>query len=598
MKKKVLFIILAVVITTFMYLFLIPAFNGRLPLDSDKSFIEKVDLRKESDFQKDFPMDDEANLSAQSGYNWNALPGIKKNGTPDKKFNSSELSAEVTASRVKFDLKKNSKTNVHLVSKVAFAVKRNFRMQIENIYRSLFTGRTTKWAENSAILRNNLNIVEDVLRDKLCKIKLLEGGRVFRLEPEAYLEHSIPELRSLNAVDFKKFYVFDEFNDSCSHGKKVLDVIRQTLNTYKLDSAFSNVIIMPVNYFSNITQGNLLYEKYCDSYLANDNCQVINPEIVKEKSGSNEYVPSAYLNAIYTLAVDDEPDIISSSFVIEGQDAFMRNAFTQKNQMTNFFAAALNDPMDLDSLVKVVRSGFGRKNASSYLEPLFSYQSALGEEGVIIVGNLVKKETYRGMYSKTGKKVSVLGRGIHWGQKGFTSCIDSVEDVGTSFATPEVATKMFIAKAMWRKKGEIVSALEARNRMVLATNLEPGLVGKFASAGAIDMKKLIQYHKGYLVTNQDEVIVIDSLYGQASMSYEGESLEQKILSPVKVSAIRSLYLSAGKTYVLRNSENCCWEKYKEPTYINLVFRIKDETMPKVINKEEFYRDYKQFVILK
>lgn len=164
------------------------------------------------------------------------------------------------------------------------------------------------------------------------------------------------KLSSLTIEDFKKFYVFDEFvDDTCVHGEKVLDVIRQTLNNYGLDFAMQKIIKYPVNYYSNPDKGDSLHKLYFEKYSNDTKLKPVADsfDLVKFK-GQNGLTPTRYLKEIYKLACEDTIDIISSSYIGESEFPYMMQSFVDSDTTVNYFAAAGNDNLDIDIWSKIL----------------------------------------------------------------------------------------------------------------------------------------------------------------------------------------------------------------------------------------------------
>lgn len=462
------------------------------------------------------------------------------------------------------------------------------------IYELCLAGKFRDWESSQAYLANNKEwINENMLKGKLTAIvySSMPTNQIYQSDKSR--EKPIDKLSELRLKDFGKFYVLDKFDDSCAHGNKVLDVIKQVLSTYNLDSAFAKIITMPINYFKNVSKGDSLYRKFTVSHGYQDTV-VADSAMLIANLGQDVNTPSNYLSVLYSLANDSLPDIISSSFYGMSEVPYLVGSFSDENISTNYFAAALNEDRDLDQFVNSVRVS-GLK--SSFAEPLYSYSNNYPRFGVIVVGNQMNKGVYRGMFSRSGRNVTVLGRGHLWGKKDCTKCIDSLQDVGTSFATPDVATKMFIAKAYWRMKGLDLNAIESRNRMVLASNLEPEFIGKFASAGSVDLRKMLEVSKGYLVGIDGEISTIDEVYGKPLLTYESGGRNFTYLSSEGIDKIRGVYRSGNETFFLKNIENCYWTKETDPSEINLTVKLRGLSEPVTITRKDLDSKYKQIVLL-
>ena len=461
--------------------------------------------------------------------------------------------------------------------------------------------QTSYWNTKKILLKNiPFETYRAYFKHRFTKIKPLKEQFFGSKNQFNEDEDLTADLSILSLSDFGEFYLFDIVKDTCCHADKVFDVVKQTLSKYELQFALDKVTVIPVNYFSNVKVCDSLYllkANELQKHIPNPRFPVIDSADFELEKGSDDLAPTEYLRLVYQLAADREPDIISSSYIGLCDDKYFQVAFSESNIKTNYFSAADNDSGNIDKSVFKRRRG----DEFSTIEPIATYLECIDYEPVTIVGNQTGKTTFAGWYSGTGKNVGALGKGVHWGKKGFTSCIDSLEDVGTSYATPDVATKLFIAKAYWRKKSkETITALDARLRLLLSTDLEPFFVNKFASAGSINLNKLLQTGYGYLVKHDNEIIPIDTVWSSSVSTLKDNSYNEIDITATPSSDVisfRGFYFKQGKAFAFKNGNSLKWEEITKPDKINLTVRLEDGTI-KPITAKDFYENYQQIVILK
>ena len=310
-------------------------------------------------------------------------------------------------------------------------------------------------------------------------------------------------LLKIKEKDFGKYYVLDFFNgNSCTHGQKVLSVINQRLREYHLDGLKIDIIPIPINYFQNQEFAIKFLENYYSSdkinplekLQAEKTIQFLKKLNPAESKRCENCIPEIFLDACIKFYYGSKPDIISTSFYMTAYRGIMPNFISPS---TNLVTACLNEPgrtieslKDRESLID------GTSNGA--IEPLFSSWKDYSRTGSIIVGCQIDKNKFYGMYSNEGRGITSLGKGIGW--ESTQNCMNPMEK-GASFATPDVAVKLLIAKAYWRSKGFEPLAIESRTRLLLSSDLESSFIGKFASAGQSNLSKLLMISDGYIEDN-------------------------------------------------------------------------------------------------
>jgi hypothetical protein len=413
-------------------------------------------------------------------------------------------------------------------------------------------------------------------------------------------------LDSLSVDDFGKMLVFDVFvKDNCMHGNKVLDVVRQTLASYniKKDVFSEKVDSLPINYFSNMQFGDRILNDWTN--LTNDLPVSIDSSVKKKYLNNNDVTHAYYMTALYTVYCSKGPSVVTGSYLVPSSTCYIQSStpYTAVDSNTNFFTAASNDSEDIDRYKRArARNGEGIRP----IQPITDFSGLQSQLATVIVGNRVSPGRFLGGFSQTADIVTALGRGVSWGSMtGFEPhCINFSDDIGTSFATPEIATQLFIAKAFWVRNNIRVPPMEARNRLLLASDVELPFIAKFSSAGPVNMRKLLQLGSAYLVTNEDSIIPVSRVYASFITSPSGQT--QPNFTPIKskmtdnVKSVRGIYCVEGHFYVWYNDpEIYRWEILPEPFTLNLVLCTSKSCAepPLELSSDSFKQKYKQFVIL-
>jgi hypothetical protein len=442
--------------------------------------------------------------------------------------------------------------------------------------------------------------------DKVVDIDLLEksqiAGAPLRLGLPA---NANPKLLNLALTDFKNLVIFDVFDEPNAHGLKVFDVVKQILRQNNLDYALDKVKSVPVNYFQVQEFGDsIIGAWYRKKAPYNENYKKpVSQEKLLALKGDYRKVPLTYLNALFETFADTTTSVISSSLNVQTADPFIVGALNPYNKVTNFVTASLNDPETFaDDYLDKFRNG--REKELRFFEPMYSFLTQKQKYGVIIVGDKISTALFGSTQSRNGANIDIMGNGTNWGLQDCTKYISN-KDTGTSFATPEIATYLFIAKAVWNKQGLSVDPIEARVRLMLATNLSSPFVDRFSSAGVPDLNKLIECQQGYLVTKLDSIISIDSVISaaiQRNIQYPEERNEYSYncnKGPGKL-RIRGIYITEGKTYVFSTAMGR-WINILDPTDLTISISITDKESKQRIEKSillpEFKLKYKQFVLL-
>lgn len=373
-----------------------------------------------------------------------------------------------------------------------------------------FTGEQYKQLINAAIPDS----IRDLLRDNtipdgisLIDIDLPAGIDTTKTQitfgdPISGIDASI-----LDSSDFNYLYVFDLFNtkDACPHGNKVLNVINQTLKSLLPDTLVSKlenkIEWIPINYFQNRKRCDDIIDQFLEQTFKEKEKAYVNSGISKEriqyyydfsnplkalknmKSQNSEKVPDLFLRVLFDYVnMSAKPaDIISTSFTVRFPFNKMIKDFNDKS--TLYITAALNEYQDIESFIEI-------KDSNGLTEPLHTYydRNKVGSDktSCFIIGG----GTSGGMFSKAGSGITGIGHYTGWNEKKLNNYCIQYTDCGNSYATPEVSTLLWIARAYWKKKGMTLTPEDAKYNYLVSADINKGTIARFGSGGLTNLKKL------------------------------------------------------------------------------------------------------------
>ncbi|MCQ6958285.1 hypothetical protein [Mucilaginibacter aquariorum] len=420
--------------------------------------------------------------------------------------------------------------------------------------------------------------------------------------PPAAVDSSVARLlATLDKKNFGTYYVFDNFNARSTHGKKVLDVINARFAAYGLDTSGLSIRAVPINYFDNLAFGKTVIENYfassgtgsknlSDVELSNEANLLKNVDTsLYAYALCENCIPEVYLHALFGYYYRDKPDVISSSFWSNMElKGIMPRLY--KNPPTSLVTAALNESGEIEDKIKNVLVDKGLLVGE--IQPINDYFNTYTDNGAMIIGNRLNKGVFVGSH---GRHITTAGLGVGWSGRTILPT-----DTGTSFATPDVATKIYIAKAYWRsKQAEPVTASETRLRVLLGTDIDSGLIGKFESGGTVNMLKLLQT-ENYAELISGEIVPITNLKlsnaGISASKFDGMPFGRKTIQDGETrEGLCGLACVDGRFFKI--SESVPWwqpAKFKE---ISISFST--PAGPVVIQSiEDFKSNFKQLIILK
>jgi hypothetical protein len=413
------------------------------------------------------------------------------------------------------------------------------------------------------------------------------------------------DLSQIPMNNFDTLILVDYFyrKDSCGHGRKVKSVVKNIFHQFHLDELMTHVREVPINFYQNQKFAKIfLTDFYSDPIFQREEYRLIanNTRSLIDKLSSDKEVPTEcpdcipeiYLNAIMKYYYLKTPDVISTSFWANASQSPVPDYKTQSK--TNLVTAGSDD---INSFVETLseRNGPGNGELTEIVQPIRSYFDSK-KYGCLIVGCETKPGFFYGMSSKDGLGVTAIGKGYNWTSE--DKCL-LPDDLGTSFSTPEISAKLFIAKGYWRslgyKEASEISAEEAEKILILSSVLNQNYVDHFASGGRISLKKLIHPTGFYLVDSASNLVKVDSIQ-EANVKYRDQNKKLRIPPLDNTRSFWGLYRLGDTWYVYDDELSQRWIPV-QPNSLQLKLTIHGETET-IASYEEFKKRYTQFIILK
>jgi hypothetical protein len=306
------------------------------------------------------------------------------------------------------------------------------------------------------------------------------------LSPPAFTANTaFPALSNLNSADAGKLVIFDRFNlepnGACSHGIVVESVARNILQQYA-PQLTNNIERAEVDFFLDVAKSGKTMDSYISTFPIDNVRRALqaNASVLEQlhRDPTNPLVvPLFYIQALLSFYLADPATQIVSSSVWFRKDGFELLPRDFDFSGSAMLTAAVSDaPQAVEEDVEEpIVSFYNRKDFRTLLV------GAYGSDGKPFGG-----------FSNTGTGVCCIDAGeVSIGQCAVR---------GTSFATPVVATYLFLARAFWRSSGAPVTPKEAVLRLLLSSNLHPEWVGGgYASAGPPQLPLLLTTARQYLV---------------------------------------------------------------------------------------------------
>ena len=429
----------------------------------------------------------------------------------------------------------------------------------------------------------------------ICKLEFpssnfsLPGGTVL----ENLDSNLINEIEKIDTSKVNNFYFFDSFitnGSNVAHGNLVYSIIKNELTYFHALSLLPKVKKVPLDFFDeNVRQDALVLikEYYNNKYK---NSEIIEPiklklkyyDNIEQGTCSGLCMPSDYLNILLDYYLIKKPEIISMSF-------YMKTLFPvmcfpiQPTMYTNLLGAVQNNTGEIE-LVDTSLSG----RAS---EPQFTLRANIAKTGTMLVGAESKKGQYPCLYSADGTNVSIIGHG-EW-----NGSYDGAPTLyGTSWATPEIAAKLFIAKAFWKSARIHLNAQEAKKRLLLSSDIDTNYVGMFASAGIPNINKLLRKNPDGFIEKGDTVLDISFLSNPKILIHQKNEEETlfNLKNGLKINYAQGFYYLNGSVFVFQESI-MKWEKIqnlKDIEFKDFEIRINNSGKRiKILSLQDFSKNH-------
>jgi hypothetical protein len=390
-------------------------------------------------------------------------------------------------------------------------------------------------------------------------------------------------LDTIAAKWFKKFCIVDVFDENftcnqdsiLAHGNMVTDVVSEILDSLHLTSANilnANLRKIPVNYYNHrLWADSFLYAHLNKTKKIGESQDIFNfkkdsialsflPKAIQANvtnSKKHLLIPDIYFTYLLeSIVLDKQTDIVTTSLTFNKRSTSVLPYILKdgKNPNINYFNAALNIA---NSDINVIIS---REHVSTTRqEPLASYVSDYPKIPVMVIGAANEREEIKSQVAREpngddgGRRVSMFGQYDRWGGNG--TCVKPNMG-GTSFATPYLATLLYVAKALWRSQGNNdLNALSVRHRFLQSIDFSNAFLRKVAAPGNINLLKLYTNYKGFAETGTGEIIKIDDLKGTL---YDKDDVQLKFGRNDK-NEYRFGILFNKSEILVYNPKLACWE---------------------------------------
>ncbi len=430
------------------------------------------------------------------------------------------------------------------------------------------------------------------------------GSVIYIGAPEAIAEVEFPEVSEIeglqeptdvrpplfalpiDATKAGRLYIFDFFERRVvgdrPHGTMVLDVVKQVLSSYGASQLVSNVELVELDFYRDPGKASEEIERYISRFPSERTRRTLGVALRELRSmrrpPPGQYaVPVLYLQALYANRIlSSQSAIVSSSF------------------WTQFDGLAVIPPgYRPDSPVALVSAVLDLQNSTienaPLREPLRTFFDRHSKYGMILVGAELSRGQFFGMSSVDGAGVTTIARGTGWSGE-----MIRPTDRGTSFSTPAIAAALLVAQAHWNSQNLPISAFEAKRRLLLAADIVPSYVGKFASAGVPRIDRLLLPPGAYAVRTNGTITGITIQKGSLSGRIAAGEPAYPFLLRRGDPGIRALSVVDGKVFVFADSR-LRWFPI-EITELEITIREGNETYT-FRSLNQFLTRYKEIMLL-
>jgi hypothetical protein len=279
----------------------------------------------------------------------------------------------------------------------------------------------------------------------------------------------------------------------CNHGLIVSSVATQMIREYSpnlLSNGNNPIVQAEVDFFANLNASGKTLTDYIATFPS-DNVRAAlfqNKDAIlnlKKDPNNPNVVPLFYIQALLDDSLDDPRTSVVSTSVWFDRDGFQ---FLPRNfdadGPSQLLSAVSDDSIDPVEL--------------SRQEPVASFLNQKSFR-TLLVGGLDASGQPFGQRSTSGA-ICCPGSAEGWPANVTCGRVNSEFQRGTSYATPEVAAVLYMARAFWKQHGAKFDSHNMSTRLMLASQLTPTLVGgSYASAGIPRLESMLTTEARYAV---------------------------------------------------------------------------------------------------
>jgi hypothetical protein len=298
------------------------------------------------------------------------------------------------------------------------------------------------------------------------------------------------DLTTLPAQAAGKLVIFDRFQrGNCGHGSLVAGIVDQVLAAYA-PQLRQSVVRAEIDFFADTQASQRVMDSYVNSFNSSPNVRSALAANVKTLLGLKrdqnrpDVVPLFYIQSLFAAHLSSPDTRVASVSVWFREDGYSMLPQDYDGYGQSMVVAAVSDDLG--------------KVEESTTEPEKSFHNQKNYRA-LLVGAYASDGKAFGEYSQNGSAVCCVGVG-DWSAT--TTCSTPTQPVlGTSYATPQIAAYLYLARAFWSAHNFPVSTTSAARRLMLSSKLNPDWIGRYASAGTPQLPILLTTESSFLATN-------------------------------------------------------------------------------------------------
>ncbi len=361
-------------------------------------------------------------------------------------------------------------------------------------------------------------------------------------------------MNNVSVMPAPPLIIIDSFHKkisgNCSHGDMVYLVAARVLNASNGSNLASAIERRELDFYADKTAAGELIRKYAAATLTHDYESQVLSDLKKLQArtpisrNKSVTVPLLYLQALLEDA-KNRASVVSTSFwtYTNGFKWIPDDYGSESNPV--FVGAVLNN-----------QNSLAENSIYARTEPLQSYLRLRNTHGVLLVGGEQPAGKPFGMVSRQAA-VSCVGQAGGW--SGLGSCFEGDAGVGNSFAAPQIAAMVFLARNRWEARNVHVGAAETRTRFLLASEVNPTYVGVYASAGLPVLVRLVE-SGSYAIKRDDSIVsaVLDDSSEVQFVDSDNKSYKAAIRRG-KNGDVSGLQIQGDNVFIFRES-TMHWEQ--------------------------------------